>query len=168
MCTCSNGNMCFFLELLASKQLQAATVKSKGLYRRRRTESPPSKGKKCDELQAPPTVHGMTLLNTWHAKPAYICQTGDSQTQIDFFCAENNTRTKLQRMADLGTRHRLESGTKISKFVARPQAMGPHATVSTYIVRKICFKQMRAKHAHRLNLSVFCICPPHFFDRICI
>ena len=28
--------------------------------------------------------HGMTLLNTWHAKPTYTCQTGDWQTQIDF------------------------------------------------------------------------------------
>ena len=28
--------------------------------------------------------HGMTLLNTWHAKPAHTCQSGESQTQIDF------------------------------------------------------------------------------------
>ena len=28
--------------------------------------------------------HGMTLLNTWNAKPAYTCQTGDAKTQIDF------------------------------------------------------------------------------------
>ena len=28
--------------------------------------------------------HGMTLLNTWNAKPAYTCQTGDARTQIDF------------------------------------------------------------------------------------
>ena len=35
--------------------------------------------------------HGMTLLNTWHAKPAYTCQTGDSQTQIDFLlCREQH------------------------------------------------------------------------------
>ena len=33
----------------------------------------------------------MTLLNTWHAKPAYTCQTGDSQTQIDFIlCREQH------------------------------------------------------------------------------
>ena len=33
----------------------------------------------------------MTLLNTWHAKPAYTCQTGDSQTQIDFLlCREQH------------------------------------------------------------------------------
>ena len=35
--------------------------------------------------------HGVTLLNTWHAKPAYTCQTGDSQTQIDFIlCREQH------------------------------------------------------------------------------
>ena len=28
--------------------------------------------------------HGMTLLNTWNAKPAHTCQTGDARTQIDF------------------------------------------------------------------------------------
>ena len=35
--------------------------------------------------------HGMTLLNTWNAKPAYTCQTGDARTQIDFLlCREQH------------------------------------------------------------------------------
>ena len=35
--------------------------------------------------------HGVTLLNTWHAKPAYTCQTGNARTQIDFLlCREQH------------------------------------------------------------------------------
>ena len=38
---------------------------------------------------------GMTLLNTWHAKPAYTCQTGDSQTQIDFILCREQHADKI-------------------------------------------------------------------------
>ena len=41
--------------------------------------------------------HGMTLLNTWHAKPAYTCQTGDSQTQIDFLLCREQRADKTAK-----------------------------------------------------------------------
>ena len=59
---------------------------------------------------------GMTLLNTWHAEPAYTCQTGDSQTQIDFIlCREQHADktakdSKPWRQAPVGkwkTNHRI-------------------------------------------------------------
>ena len=41
--------------------------------------------------------HGMTLLNTWNAKPTYTCQTGDSQTQIDFIlCRSQHADTQAK------------------------------------------------------------------------
>ena len=40
---------------------------------------------------------GMTLLNTWHAKPAYTCQTGDSQTQIDFILRREQRADKTAK-----------------------------------------------------------------------
>ena len=39
----------------------------------------------------------MALLNTWHAKPAYTCQTGDSQTQIDFILCREQHADKIAK-----------------------------------------------------------------------
>ena len=41
--------------------------------------------------------HGMALLNTWNAKPAYTCQTGDAQTQIDFIICRVQHADKIAK-----------------------------------------------------------------------
>ena len=41
--------------------------------------------------------HGVALLNTWNAKPAYTCQTGDAQTQIDFIICREQRADKLAK-----------------------------------------------------------------------
>ena len=106
-----------------------------------------------NEKQVSALYNQSTLL--FESLPETRCSVNAIQTNA---CAEHLISPPPQRRMKC---IKIGSGGWVAKFVARPQALGPHATMETCIMRKICFKQMRAStrivRSHMSHIYQNCI-----------